>query len=280
MILSSYKILFSLNIIHTYFENSICNSLSIKVNDSTKKLMSRFGFKTKMTHNVFQFYTNGQRNIGDYLSYITHVTQQDFFEFEIFNTNNSFNLLTDFPIDWMGLIEYSSDSELNVNNVNSIGLNPVFVTSVSTNALGKIRIYFKDILKSNLAGSQVVYEIKFNARNTQWQYFIINKSNAILSNPVISNKSDIVFEGPVHIDFQTGEKALMFTSGDILLPMSQIPNYKFDLINKVVSPNADDQNLSKSVLVFKSLPIPNPKNFEVIIQDGNSVICSPMYVYL
>ena len=142
-------------------------------------------------------------------------------------------------------------------------------------------IYFDDILKCKNEKYCGNFEIHFNARATQWQYYIVNKNKALLNHPAVVGKMDIKFEGPENMVMETGEQCILFSSGSQLIPLSEKPVYSFDLVNKVkVVADKSGKKIFTPRVVFKGLPIPDPKNMKNIVGVLNNIITSPMYVYI
>jgi hypothetical protein len=144
-----------------------------------------------------------------------------------------------------------------------------------------LKISLSDILKYQNKDGALQMQIEYTARATQWQYYIINRSLVKLDNPAVTGKSDIAFEGPANVTIATGQAALLFTSGKNLIPLSECPKYKFDLVN---SSGATQDNGSRSKkagkIIFKGLPHPQPGRFGSLIVNGKGQVSSPIYLYI
>ena len=88
------------------------------------------------------------------------------------------------------------------------------------------------------------------------------------------------FEGPVKIKIATGEEALLFTSGDHLIPLTQSPKYKFNLINESVKEGDSQKNRISSKMILNGLPNPKPERIGFEIDAITKIVSSPMYVYI
>lgn len=274
---SNFIKIFSVMVYHSFFDNSKCNCLHFTPSDKTQKLLTKFGFKTNKFSNGFDLFCNTTSSITTLLDYISKTTSQDYFEFDIKSSNPNFSLFTALPINWLGQIMYSTQDNKNQNSKDSIMLNQTLETKAMSASFGNLKIYFSDIQK-NLS-APLLFNINFEARATQWQYYVINKNAVPLSNPAISGKESITFEGPEQVTLPTGEKALLFTSNTTNILLSEKPKYKFDLINKNASSGTNQKSSGGKVLI-KGLPVPDVSRIGIIENNEQNQVTSPMYIYL
>jgi hypothetical protein len=270
---SNFQIAFSISVLHTYFEEDTCTCLRFNPGPAIKALSKRFELKQSNRIDGFDFYINTRSSIPDFLAYAGKVTGYSFFDFEIETVEPTFNLFTDLPMGWLGQLVYQSNDNLNTRDGTVIQLHANRVPAASTTNLGTLAIHFEDIIQNGYTQ----YAINYKARATQWQYFVINTSTVQLENPSISGKIPVSFDGPESVTTRTGQKALLFTSGDNLLPLSELPRYKFDLVNKPARQTG--QTLSPKV-IFKGLPNPDPRRSGVATVGDDSRVVSPMYIYV
>ncbi|MBS7231613.1 hypothetical protein KHA90_11315 [Flavobacterium psychroterrae] len=275
MIQSNFIKIFGVAVYHSFYDNNKCNCLHFTPNAKTAKAFHKFGFKTNLVTNGFELFSNTKSSVSDFLDYILKTTHQDYFEFDINCSNPNFILFTALPINWLGEINYSSQDPKNQTNKDSIILNQTLETKPISKYFGNLKIYFDDIKKST---NSLLFEINFTARATQWQYYFINKNNIQLSDPSITEKENIQFNGPEKMTLQTGEQALLFTSGTTNILLSEKPKYKFDLVNKTTS-NPSLPTNSKGKIIFKGLPVPDVSRIG-IIENQHHQVTSPMYIYL
>ena len=277
MITSHFNIVFSIRIFHEYFENSNCNCLVFNATVDTEELIKRYGFKIKKDINGFSFYSTNKGSLVDFLIYIETTTQQNFFEFEINTTKPNFSIFTAIPTNWIGQLQYSSK---NVStDSGNIQLTTNYLSQSNPESLGTLKVYFQDLTQLVENNSTCDFQIKFQARATQWQYYIINNSGMPSSNLAITGKSTIDFGSPTPVTIQSGKEALFFSSGNQLIEMSEVPKYQFDLIHKSkATPITNQSSLGK--IIFKGLPNPSPKQIEIEEVNGTKIVTSPMYVYI
>ncbi|HEY0175155.1 MAG TPA: hypothetical protein VGC08_02180 [Pedobacter sp.] len=180
----------------------------------------------------------------------------------------------------MGQLVYDShNNSLGTNN--NVQLNADLSGDAGTACMGKIMLYFDDILKFSTETGYTQFDIRYQARATQWQYFVINRSSVLLTDPAISGKDNISFEGPENVFTASGQAALLFSSGTHLIPLSEQSSYRFDLVNRPAS--AGESSGSKPVtpkIIVKGLPNPDPQWIGRVTGDVKGQLSSPMYIYL
>jgi len=277
MIQSNYIKTFGIAAYHTFFDSGKCNCLHFIPNHNTDKIFKKFGFKMNPVSNGFNLYSNTKSSLSDLLNYISQTTQQNYFEFDIKCTNPNFILFTTLPINWIGAVTYSSQDPKNLSNEGKIVLSQTLENKPVSTHFGHLKIYFEHILKEQLSGDAALFEINFTARATQWQYYFINKNAVQLSNPSITEKENIQFDGPKNVTIQTGESALLFTSNKTYITLSEKPKYKFDLLSNSSSSN---QNNAKPKVIIKGLPNPDVSRIGIIENSDPNHVASPMYIYL
>lgn len=268
---TAFHILFSIQVLHEYFENEICNCLVFTPTQQTLLLINKYQFKINQSNNGFSLYSSNC-NTTDYLNYITSKTDTNYFEFDVTTTNSNFNSFTDVPTDIIGQFLFSSQQV--IIKANTFVLENNYSTTTSTNKVGTIKIYFEDIIKLLDSQMTINYEIHFDARATQWCYYIINENHLSLTNPEIASKHNISFEQAKTVTIENGKQALLFSSGKNLIKMSNNAKYKFDLVDKSVKTNQTGK------VIFKGLPNPNPKYIGIEMEGEDKTITSPMYVYI
>jgi hypothetical protein len=275
---NAYKQIFSAEVLHTYFDNDICRCLRFQPSDETLALGKR-GFHMRSKVNGFDLYFSNSATLADTLSYITHTTGLTYFEFLAATTDSDFNLFTEIPAGWVGQLLFDSSSAENSYQDHSVALAQNLHAADNDRYVISLRIYFTDVLKYCTAAELFTFEMKLSARATQWQYYIINRSSTPLENLSISGKSDVSFDGPQTVTVQSGQQALLFTSGSNLLPLSFAPKYKFDLVSNPQNADQPARKTSSKVL-FKGLPNADPKNIGIVRVEGKAQVSSPIYVYV
>ncbi|MDB5134940.1 MAG: hypothetical protein JWP37_1543 [Mucilaginibacter sp.] len=281
MIRSNFQLMFKVEVLHSYFEHGICNCLRFKPGATTSGLLKRFDFRIRNKINGFDFYTNSRNTITAFLKYIQTSTNQTFFDFEIESNNSNFHLFTELPVDWVGQLVYYSQADTNVYQEGVVELDQSLSENVNATSLGNLTLHFDDIIKFGIDNGYAQFAINYKARSTQWQYFVINKSSIQLNNPAIGGKADIGFNGPENVTIENGERAILFTSGDNLIPLSEVPTYKFDLVNRpALNGNDPPKRTSAPKIIFRGLPNPDPKRIGIVNINSINQVSSPIYVYV
>ncbi|WP_299136733.1 hypothetical protein [uncultured Tenacibaculum sp.] len=275
MIRSSFQTIFNLEVTHTYYENNICKGLVYKPTKETQTIINKFFFKPRITDTGFGLYTDTKRSIAFFLNYLTEVTGETSFHFEANTLNPQFYQITDLPINKIGVIIYKSNWVIPSSKAAPIVLKSNFIPTKEANVVFKVSIEFKDIISQFENNITPLYQIKFKARATQWNYLVMNRSRQNLGSLSIESKSNIKFKGPVEVNLQNGEKAQRFTTDKELLKLTEIPKYSFDLISLTKK-----NGLDRTKIIFKGLPNPNPSVIEVNTNQLAPLVASLMYVYV
>lgn len=270
--ISTYKMLFQVKCFHAYFYDGICKGITYIPGEETKQLMDRFNLLIKPQNDGFKFYTTSKSSTTDFLKYITQISGNLFFDFNMSTTYDDFFIFTDFPLDWTGYIHYNSQSELNEKE-GVLKLNPKLSSKRESSKLANLKLYFNTILSLQSSNKQAVFQMEFKPRATQWQYYIINKNSILMDNPEITSTSNICFEPPKQVTIQNGEQAILFSSGDRLIELSEVSKYKFELINTDHSKNTKQK-------IFTGLPNPDSGSIGIVNINGKKHLSSPMYVYV
>lgn len=275
-----FTILFRLEVFHTYFAGQLCNCLQFIPDAETKQLQKRFGILIRKNINGFTLYADTQQPVAGYLQYISQATGKTCFDFRIESGNDTFSTFTELPVDWLGQLIYNSSDDLGTTDNDVVRLNEKLTENGTGPGVGKLTIHFKDILKWQQEPGNAVFAIHLNARATQWQYFVINKSNVQLSNPQINGSDEIGFEEPLQVAIESGEEALLFSSGKNLIALSELPKYRFALINQDTPVNEGIPKKTQARIIRKGLPNPSLKQSGIVNINGIKHLSSPMYVYV
>lgn len=264
MMQSNYQPVFGVTVLHSYFEQQVCKCLQFQPSQVTNKLFKKFDCIMRKSINGFELYINSKQSVSNVLNYMQNITGQTFFEFDITTTDDYFISFTDLPVDWLGTIMYNSEDV--VRSENTVQLNAQLINNDAPSATGNLKIHFSDI------ADYQQFNINFSARSTQWNYFFINKNSVLFDAPAIA-KSEFDFGTPQQVTIANGEQATMFSSGESLIPLSENPKYKFDLVN-----NSSATRSPK--ILFKGLPNPDVKRSDIVKVKGQKQFSSPMYIYL
>lgn len=272
---------FQVAVYHPYFREGICNCLSFQPAAETVKLLKRFDCAADSNDNVFRFYLNTAGSISSYLEHIKKTSGISSFTFEVKTTDPRFVYFTGLPAEWAGQLLYDTQSGANNFDDNVLHLAEKLAQKKDSNAIGLLTVHFDDIIKYSSEKGYAKFDIRFKARSTQWQYFIINKSGVPLEAPVISRSGNsITFTGPENVTTKAGQPALFFSSGETLLQLSEYPGYTFSLTNNPGTLNGHKGISSAGKTIVKTLPRPDPVQYDIINVKGEKQFSSPMYVFI
>lgn len=281
MMQSNFKTVFNIEILHTYFEKNICNCIGFEPCPATKSLIQRFGFVIRKQINGFELFADTRNDVTLLLNYIKTATNAACFNFDMRSTDGNFVYFTELPINYSGPLLYDSQCAKNITNAAGTQLSENFDNSNSAAHLGSLTIYFDDVINSLSSKKNARFTINYTARATQWQYLVINKSNVPFNNPAVVSKTDIAFNHPEKVNLENGEHALLFSSGENLIPLSKVPRYHFDLVNNGYVNGSDFTKKALSQkMIFKNLPSPTPQRISITKTATNNRVSSLIYVYV
>jgi hypothetical protein len=186
-----------------------------------------------------------------------------------------FAAMTELPPEWHGQLELSSRSGVRDGPV--VRMAPVFTDGVvhRGGVAGIVSVYLDDLLAHG--GQDVCYVTAFTARRLHWLYYLINRSQVRLKNPVIRDRQDFIFDGPEKIMLPEGEPALCFSSGAAVFPLRQKPVLVFDLMARL-----GDQEWAPDTehCLISGLPAPAVGQLDMKWVAEKPYVFSAMHVYL
>lgn len=268
-----YTSLFKIAISHSYYASNTCECMSYKASTTTETMLSKYGIVLRNEQDGFEIYTTTNQSIETFLTYITNVSGHTAFEFDGITSDANFYNFTNIPINKVGVLTYESNQTVTEDSNTTIQLQENFVPSNSaTNAL-KITIYFDDIIRLQQTNDHIQFSIQLQARETQWNYYIINNSNQEYNQLEIQSTDEhIQFSEVSEVTLQNHQKALLFTSNTNNIPLKNEVTYQFNLINSRKTIAGE-----RKEIIIKGLPIPNPQNISI---QNDHTIASLMYVYI
>jgi hypothetical protein len=268
----TYTSLFKITVAHSYYASGICECLHYKASADTQTLMDKYGFALKVTTKGFQVYTTTHQSVENYLNYITQVSENTAFAFAGITSDQNFYNFTNVPIDQLGVPTYTSTNTENVATNETIQLAETFVTNTTTQEAVSITITFDDLIRLHKTSNNVQFNIQMNARETQWNYYVINNSNQEFKQLAIQSNNEIQFSEPTAVTLQNGQNALLFSSETTKIPLKNTVQNTFNLINTKSTLTGE-----RTETIIKGLPIPNPQNLQV---NNDHTIASLVYLYI
>lgn len=278
MIWSNNTKVFSIRYTHAYFNNEPTSFLKFFPSPNTKQLMDRYGILINTMTDGFDLYANTSQALDEYLKYVQNATQVDSFDFDIQTEDPLFYNYTALPIDWQGVFEFSSERSQYDAQLNIFMLEEQLSPPQETNTTATLSINFTDIINAISDYSEANYKISFAVRQTQWRYYIINNSNLSFEYFKIDSGDHAIFEPGIKETLSNNQEATMFSSGANRLALSKFPDHNYNLVGiNAVNGSAQQQ---ASTILFKGLPTANPSSFNLITVNEETVVVSPMYIYI
>lgn len=268
--------LFEISFSHSYFSDGMLGGAVLSPDPATQALIARYSLLVSSTSTGWALSTLGRQDPAVLLSYLHGQWPGTALVFWLICDEVRFAAVTDLPLGWAGQLEMSSKAGERKNG--AVCIAPVRTErSVPNNGVvGVVRIYLEDLLANGGMNSR--YTVAFYARSLHWLYYLVNRGQIKLENPVIGVRGGFVFDGPREIVLADGEKALCFSSGDVAFPLQQLPTIMFDLIDGTPPKSADGQHAERCLM--KGLPTPGERQMEVRRENGRAYVFSAMHVYL
>ncbi|AKP52083.1 hypothetical protein [Cyclobacterium amurskyense] len=261
---TQYQLVFKIDVNHAYFNGGEEPDLFFNPSVSSNQSFKRLNFVVNGRKGGMDLFARSPFPLVDYLKTIVLETGIEFFDFDILSKDTSFTTYTDFPIDGLGLLKYSSDDKLNHTENEMTVLHPIFESDLYASAIGMVRVSLKDLIATLDAGRSVHFNINFNSRSIQWQYHIINYRGLPLTDISIASDSGIHFSGPTEVVLENNQTAQQFDS-NVLIPFRQNPEHSFDL-------------LMGGKIIVKGLPSPSPLGVYPLETDSEKIMVAAMYV--
>ena len=270
--------LFRVNVNHSYFKDNLCTSIDFVITKETEQLIKDYGFIFRKGGSGFELYTTSASELKSQLEYIEKVSGQTAFHFQLLVNNPDFLRFTRLPEGANVQLDYSSNDTSNKKENGTVVLHQVLGEEGDTRSIGSVCIHFSDLIALENTDNGLSYRIDFVARSTRWEYFIINRNKISLNNPAIIGVSGLKFDDPTHVTLPNGQNALKFSSGGTLIPLSEVPQYHFNLVDR--PSDSDDNQQADSKVIFKGLPEANPQSIYINQSTEEVIYVLPMYVYI
>lgn len=267
--------LFQLKISHGYFASGMLEGWTLAPDPSTRTIIDRYGLAPSMRDGLFSL-TTFVSDPAAQLQFLSDQLEGAPLSFWLGCDQEQFLTVTDLPLDWAGQLVLSTKSC--VRDGDAWRLTPALGphTVLRDGVAGVLSVYLDDLLA--MGGQDVVFTADFAARPVHWVYYLVNRGQTRLENPVIG-KNGFVFAGPQPAVLPGGEKAICFDSGDTAFPLQQKPTIMFDLLARPGGISMDEGG-DAEYCVVKGLPVPGGKQLEVRNSGDTPYIFCAMHVYL
>lgn len=264
--------LFSIEWVHSYFNNGYSNGLNLIPKADTKRIFDRFGISICQNLNVTSGISMRKTEAGIILKYLNETMTVDSFRFFISTSKQPFLCYTELP-DETKFITYNTGELQEGKNNNAQILIPRYSDTGQPPYIGVVELFLTDLISKFNEGKIPTYLIQFVAIQTQWQYYVVNRSSKTLLQLSIEGVHSIEFSGPEKVELPNQLQALKFTSGASKIPLSYTNPWQFKLVNTTLN---SVQETVETVIV-NGLPSPA---VDQISFDENGNAISPMLVYI
>jgi hypothetical protein len=275
--------LFQISLFHRYFTSGMLESCRIVPDADTRLFLQRYPLVLRGEPGKIGLYSDSKNTPSALLDYLQQRLAGAPLRFLLSGDESLFARITDLPFDFVGQIALSTKQLCAA--VDDAGVPPSHELAPvpgprqlnQPGVFGQVSVYLDDCLA--LGGQDVRYQVHFEARVLHWLYYVINRGENKLRQPVIRNQQKMIFDAPVQVLLDTGETALSFSSGAMQFPLQEAPETTFDLIDHL-QPSLHTGEQTIEHCLIKGLPTPCGDNLKAKQVDGSLYTFGEMYVYL
>ncbi|WP_248798692.1 hypothetical protein [Pseudomonas sp. MWU13-2105] len=263
--------MFQIEFRHDYFADGKLAEFQLVADGPTAQLLDRYQLVARLQNGLFGLL--GDRVNADFIAYLRDQAPAGQLTFLLCCDPRRFFFITDLPLDWLGALWLSSsEGEKNPSGQIEISPTPGERWAGRGDVVAVIRLDLDDLLAR---GVDAYYLVDFKARELAWQYYLVNRSEVILQNPVIVAENGQRFEGPESFQLPSGEQALSFSCADQRFPLRQVPKIVFDLVDRLAL--SSEEQLVEHCYI-KGLPTPGQAQWG-LSERSSGAVCT-LYVYL
>jgi hypothetical protein len=268
------ELLFQVAFRHGYFADGCLPHCRLAPDRATGALLARYGCMADRDVSAFRWYVPPRRDRGAFLHYLHAQLAGRPLRFLLLGDVAHFLFITEVPAGWNAPMALSSAAVRRAGGRLLLQPQPAAADGAALGALATLVLYPADLLRDDGC-----YCADFDARQLRWRYVVINRGQTRLHDPAICDEQGIYFNGPQAADDGCGGKMLIFDSGGRGFYLKQIPEVKFNLIDRLPNVLSPDGNVVECCLI-KGLPTPVASQM-VRPDDGAdaSMVCA-MHIYL
>ncbi|MDW6002488.1 hypothetical protein [Vibrio mangrovi] len=270
--------LFSLLLQHHFFCQAQWLGAQLVPDRETRQWMSHFQMQLTSNLNCWSLYGYAIPGRSAFLQGLTQLTEGNPLRFWICQPLENFVMLTDLPVNWKGLLHYDNRqiTSGNLQQAEHQQQSELVAAHVPFNhapdgAVAEVLFYPDKLMV------QESYAITLQSRSSRWEYRVIQRGQLKLHQPqVVDESGTLNFPEPVRYETEAGESGWRVNSGSQRLPLAQVPEQRFKLIDKQVIDAQAGQTIQRTIL--PALPAPGTDQFCMEQEEGDLI--SVMYVYL
>ncbi len=261
--MNTYSIIAELELKHTYFTSGKCSAIAITPTKETSELLQKYNFMIRNIAGKYAIVAENRGSLSEYFAYINQVSGLDAFTFNLVVDQPDFFIYTDISSKQLGTYNYTTSSQTGANV-----LSPNVVPD--KNVFGTVKLNFNDLISDK----STTYQIQFQARVSEWIYYIINRSGLALKKLAIKTSGNIAFEGLTNNTLPNGESAITFKSTEPIT-MAEISKVRYDLVEA-----SQNNGLPNGKIIMKGLPQAGPINTIVNTENNEEQFTSLLYLYI
>lgn len=258
---TSYQLLCSVELLHSYFADNIMQNFRIFPDDDTQRILQQHGLMLRNHQNKLEIYFSPQKLSRAQFADLPKLS------FYIEVGDPYFHNYTQLPLDQNQKVyvfenqpDKTSLSKQEVVSDEDIAAEDAVVPA---QALGLIRLTL-----SAIADEVPTYQLKFEARRVIWRYFIISQSSSEMSIDAEGFPSTFIDKGLQTLS--NNDQAHVFES-DPKEPIALAERSAYTVSLKIAQNDGD---------ISVPLPIPSALGLKPVETEGHILFYSDMYVYL
>ncbi|NOU50295.1 hypothetical protein HG263_07035 [Pseudoalteromonas sp. JBTF-M23] len=275
--------LFSLLLEHGYFADKQWRNAQLQATSTTQFWLNQYQMSLHKDGTTWRLYAHQIAPKTDFLRYLKHSKSIQTLEFWLVQPLSEFVTFTDLPMDWKGCLQFNSANSEPKSTAKGVNLLPINTlvqaqeNGLVEHAIAKVIFNINDLMTNE------DYQIALSARATQWVYHLIQRGQTRLHHPqLVDKQNEVSFSTPSVYKTQEGETAWLSDSGEFNLPLQQVPQPRFELVDTQQLDSTGAHNISRTVI--SALPAPRCDQLHFGTQEdlkevSSSCIQSHMYVY-
>ncbi|CAM4138609.1 hypothetical protein [Pseudoalteromonas byunsanensis] len=275
--------LFSLFLEHGYFAGKKWSNAQLQATSTTQFWLNRYQMSLHKDGTTWRLYGYQNTSKTDFLHFLRNSQNIQTLEFWLLQPLSDFVTFTDLPMDWKGLLQFNSANSTPVSEGKGVSLLQVNTLYEATQDVFVDRAIAKIVFNINDLMTTESYQIVLSARETQWVYHLIQRGQTHLYHPqLVDKKNEVSFSTPSSYKTQDGETAWLSNSGEFNLPLQQVPEPRFELVDTQKLDSTGEHYIKRTVISALPAPRSDQLHFGVPMNSNESFpVCiqSHMYVY-
>ncbi|WP_263065608.1 hypothetical protein [Dickeya dadantii] len=260
---------------HHYFPQGEWREATLLPDEYTRRQMRRFGLQLVAFGNIWRFYGGAATGRAAFLQYCATLADVRPFRFWVVQPRPYFVVITDMPLDWQGVLGFSSQRVTAGNDVQAadqlIAGAPAS-DDAPAGTVAEICCYLNDL------ATRQAYAIGLQPRATTWEYRVIPRGQIRLQEPqVVDASGQIAFSSPAALTAASGESGGWVTRSLSAIAFQQVPAQRLSLMDSQSADTPDGSARQRRIL--SALPTPTGTQPFAQRADDNLPV-SVMYVYV